>query len=766
MPSDATSSDPTASDSTLNEPLLSDPPLSAPTLNGPAPSDPTPSDPALSDPAPSVAKLNDSTLSDATHTDPMLGDQLRSAQAPGDPTKGDLARSEALRAGSHRNARRHDPGRRSALCSESALADAWQERRYADEWLIDSTNRRLRVVFAGRRWGGPGPDFRGAVLALANGSLVRGDIEIHRRARDWIEHGHALDPAYANVVLHVVRVLDGPSVDAHQQPIPTVALVPERGTPALARPTLAPCVRDPSEVLRVVSAAGRARFHARAARFEADLSMAEPDQVVWRGLAEALGFTRNTEAFGRLAEAVPWSEATRVVAERGPVGLAGLLLGMAGLINHAALPEAHAWRVLQRRLRLRVALDSKHWDRRALRAANAPDERCRGLAELAARWTDARLGVGRGARLAAHSADPLDGDARLVGPALLDVDARGVGATGDVQGSVGVHQSTLRPADARHAPDASPLARPCEPHAACLGLEAHRPGEAHHVADCAARPQHPAQCSPGPTQCAGGTSGAPCGEAVQAGMRLLIRIEPGARTERSGVATGLHADTLSVGAPGGLSDLENARSTESLPAEAAHGALPAHKRRTALSFVAGAAVAAPRSAAPRRADSGPAERDSPEYRPAGPRLDPTRDVRCASPGYGDGRWAGLAEQTLDAVRHAATMRRPRLWPFVWASPWIGRGRAQVIAINVLLPFAFASGVVEAADVFERLAGEPTNRVVRYMAGVLAVPGVRFRGALRQQGLLQLFTDTCAERRCERCPARGMDVWTLPQETWP
>ncbi len=371
------------------------------------------------------------------------------------------------------------------------------------------------------------------MLALADGTLVRGDVEIHRRASDWRAHGHMADPAYCNVLLHVVGVLDGLTFDAQGRLLPTVAIEPERGPPPPPLPvasssaasvaaaqrladqlSLDPCLRDPALIVQRVEAAGRTRLAARAARFEGDLSVVEPDQVLWRGMAEALGYARNTAPFGQLADAVPWAEAARAVAERGPVGLAGLLLGMAGLIGEATLAEAHALRAVQRRHGLRVAVPAATWDRRGLRAGNAPTQRCRGLAELAARW---------------------------------------------------------------------------------------------------------------------------------------------------------------------------------------------------------------------------------------PRL---------------------ADQALEVVRQAASERKPKLWRFAWASPWIGRGRAQVIAINVLLPFALAAGLAEAADVFERLAAEPTNRVVRYMAQQLAVPGVRFRGACQQQGLLHLFKLTCATRLCERCPARGINLTTLPMDAWP
>jgi hypothetical protein len=421
--------------------------------------------------------------------------------------------------------------------SEAELADVWEQRRYAAQWLVDCCGRHLRVVFPGRRWGGPGPDFVGAVLAERDGTLVRGDVEVHVRASSWAGHHHAQDPAYRQVVLHVVHKDDVMALDARGWHVPTVKLEPLRGPP---RPERAPCVRSTPAVLEIVREAGRERFRARAARFEGDLATVEADQVVWRGVCEALGFRRNTLPFGRLADAVPWSQAAPVVIDRGPVGLAGALLGAAGLIAEASLPEAHAWRALQRQLRLRPVLQAASWDRRQMRGANAPAWRCRGLAELAARWTGA-------------------------------------------PGSLG--------------------------EAGCSG----RLGEA--------------GCS----------------------------------------------DRLGEGGCSGR--------------------------------------------------------------------------------LGEG---GPAEQVLAAVRQAAGRRHPKLWVLARASPWIGRGRAQVVVINVLLPFAAAAGVQEAAELFERLPGEPTNRVVRYMAAQLGGPDsrVRFRGACLQQGLLQLFKLTCASRVCERCPAHA------------
>ena len=49
-----------------------------------------------------------------------------------------------------------------------------------------------------------GPDFRGARLKFGAAPEITGDVELHLHAVDWAGHGHAKDPAYDRVVLHVV----------------------------------------------------------------------------------------------------------------------------------------------------------------------------------------------------------------------------------------------------------------------------------------------------------------------------------------------------------------------------------------------------------------------------------------------------------------------------------------------------------------------------------------------------------------------------------
>ena len=90
--------------------------------------------------------------------------------------------------------------------------------------------RTLRVIHPGKWNLLGGPDFSNARLRFVDQRHETvGDVEVHLRAADWAAHGHARDPAYDRVVLHVVlfppeagHVTRG--FDGHA--IPMLALLP------------------------------------------------------------------------------------------------------------------------------------------------------------------------------------------------------------------------------------------------------------------------------------------------------------------------------------------------------------------------------------------------------------------------------------------------------------------------------------------------------------------------------------------------------------
>ncbi|MDI3340722.1 MAG: DUF2851 family protein, partial [Sphaerobacter sp.] len=239
-----------------------------------------------------------------------------------------------------------------ALIEEIILAQIWHAQWLADR-LRTTDGRDVRVVYRGVWTHGAGPDFTGALLDLG-GRLVSGSVEVHRRAAGWYEHGHHRDPAYNDVVLHVV-LDDDPGRPARRQDgstVATLALRPYllgpveafRPAPAL-RPLgaigfahCAPAVAAtrPAALVRVWEAAGDARLAGKVASLAQALSAAPPGQVLYARLLDALGYSRNREGMRAVADRLPYPDLEARLAGQPPwerrARAAGLLLGVAGFL--------------------------------------------------------------------------------------------------------------------------------------------------------------------------------------------------------------------------------------------------------------------------------------------------------------------------------------------------------------------------------------------------------------------------------------------------
>ncbi len=64
------------------------------------------------------------------------------------------------------------------------------------------------VVYHPGRWNKQeGPDFIGARLEI-DGEAIAGDVEVHFKLADWVQHGHGEDPAFKHVILHALMYPD------------------------------------------------------------------------------------------------------------------------------------------------------------------------------------------------------------------------------------------------------------------------------------------------------------------------------------------------------------------------------------------------------------------------------------------------------------------------------------------------------------------------------------------------------------------------------
>jgi len=305
---------------------------------------------------------------------------------------------------------------------ERVVAWIWEQQAFGGS-LPGDDGQQYQVVYRGRPWGERGPDFQGAILAQEDGTLLRGDVEIHVRASDWRRHGHQRDPAYNQAVCQVVLWQDQARPIQRQDgvTIPTIELITRLVAPLaelerrslLERPVpVVPCgdqlpmpddgtagrARTDREVEigALLDRAGLARFHEHTAAFEGDLACSDPDEVLYRGALRAMGYTANTRGFELLGAALPLATLRAMAGERDTMRLTTIqaaLLGVGGLLpSQRGISVDDPWpRLLEaawarHASTLATPLAAGTWRTWRVRPENAPVRRAAGLSQLVSAW--------------------------------------------------------------------------------------------------------------------------------------------------------------------------------------------------------------------------------------------------------------------------------------------------------------------------------------------------------------------------------------------
>ncbi len=343
---------------------------------------------------------------------------------------------------------------------ESLVVRLWETQRDLSPPLRTVQGDEIQVVYPGRRRWGRGPDFVGALISWPGSVLRGGEVEAHVRSSDWRAHGHHRDRHYNGVGLQVVMWHDdhGPTLRQDGVEVPVLALADHLALPLAElmthlqdpAPRPSPCWSEGRiDLGGLLERCGVERFAAKAGRFESDLACCPPEQILYEGVAEGLGYTQNRRPFRRLAELVPL-EVARAFAGRGdgdagtrdgqdgqigPVGsggrdgrdgrgggttegwgdageggaaaelggaafdLEGLMLGAAGLLpSQRGMGPSDGYaegleRLWARRGRERVGgvMLPSEWEFFRVRPANFPTRRVASFARLAVRWPDQGL---------------------------------------------------------------------------------------------------------------------------------------------------------------------------------------------------------------------------------------------------------------------------------------------------------------------------------------------------------------------------------------
>jgi hypothetical protein len=93
--------------------------------------------------------------------------------------------------------------------NEKLLHFIWKFKLFDQDDLRDTDSEPLQVVHQGMHNTNSGADFEQGKVKIGK-TLWAGNIELHVNSSDWFAHKHETDPAYNNVILHVVYQQKGP----------------------------------------------------------------------------------------------------------------------------------------------------------------------------------------------------------------------------------------------------------------------------------------------------------------------------------------------------------------------------------------------------------------------------------------------------------------------------------------------------------------------------------------------------------------------------
>lgn len=283
--------------------------------------------------------------------------------------------------------------------NESFLQYVWQLQYFHKSDLLTTTGEKLNILNPGMLNGDAGPDFTQARIQI-DSIEWNGSVEVHIQSSGWMEHKHQDDPAYENVVLHVVWQETKPVYRQDGTRLPTLELK-DRVEPGLLKSyqklvntaAAIPCARyfgnvDPIVKHAMIDRTLMKRLEAKAARILVRLNENQGDweQTTYQILAVNMGFKINQEPFDRLTRALPY----KVVQKHSEslLNLEALLFGQAGfLVTKSKDPYVTElftqYQFLSRKYDLDPnRLDGSQWKFLRLRPANFPTLRIAQFAAL------------------------------------------------------------------------------------------------------------------------------------------------------------------------------------------------------------------------------------------------------------------------------------------------------------------------------------------------------------------------------------------------
>lgn len=227
---------------------------------------------------------------------------------------------------------------------EDFLHYIWKFKKFDSLNLKSVQGELITILKTGDYLELAGPDFFNAHIEIGNQKWA-GNVEIHLKSSDWYLHNHEKDPAYKNVILHVVWENDTAIFRENNTEIPVLVLkdyvskkIIENYKALVSPKTWIFCERELRDIDRFVFKNWQERLFferlERKSKFIAQL-LEETNQdweaVLFCLLAKNFGLNTNGNSFLQISMAIPFSVIRKESFEIE--NLEALLFGTAGLLE-------------------------------------------------------------------------------------------------------------------------------------------------------------------------------------------------------------------------------------------------------------------------------------------------------------------------------------------------------------------------------------------------------------------------------------------------
>lgn len=237
--------------------------------------------------------------------------------------------------------------------NEKLLQHIWNYKIFTGFNFKDTNGNPVEILDFGKWNTDSGPDFLMAKIRIRNIILI-GNIELHVRSSDWIFHNHSKDPAFQNIILHVVFQNDADIKEFKERSIPTLELkdhidknIFPKYEKLLKESQFIPCEKIFNDTKIPVNFHEEnllKKLEEKSLEIENDLKRHKNnyETVLFHHLAYSFGLKVNATIFKQIAESMDFSIINKIRQNKNQ--LEALLFGIAGWLGDPKDEQMRIWK--------------------------------------------------------------------------------------------------------------------------------------------------------------------------------------------------------------------------------------------------------------------------------------------------------------------------------------------------------------------------------------------------------------------------------------